>query len=600
MGTFAALQRCHEPQPAVSPGPPLRRTASGQSLAPSRIPASRPSCGPVPASVRPSTPAQAIRRPVRPSAVRLVLPGNLDFSAIPGSAPTEPAVYPAPIQRCGIGSSCDCEPAEKISALRHDVQRVTEQGGSTIPEQARKQMERTFRADFSAVRIHTGRDAHDIAATLSAQALTSGNNILFKDGLFRPGTSSGDRILAHELTHVVQQRHGSPHAPIDQGPADPLEVAAATAADYAARGVPMPPLLTTVHDHPGVQRFTSCTRARLSLEECPRRQPGEYAHSRAEPMAVDYVLSPEAGFVVSNFTIGQSELKAGAKSSESWRQLVQAVSEKGSRWEILGLSDCGGPDSVNTSLRHGRAAVVRAALPAAAQAHIDRADGAPLTDCLTDNTTEADRAFNRSVLVRPVERRIDFPPEEIEGHRPVPKPQAQPTADCTDTQKRQIAQAHPIAEGMVRRAIYVLGEPATPALRALLTRYFNDSSEDTQRRVRAGLQRTLSGLMHDVKIECEEKGSFFYDTACPRSDVSVTTAYVYAYIGFRVHLCEAAFEENDIGLATTLAHEFSHMWDYTDDKEYCQGGCSSSLTPKNALDNADSYARFASDAYLQL
>jgi outer membrane protein OmpA-like peptidoglycan-associated protein len=532
--------------------------------------------------------------------VRLTRPDSLDFSAIPGSAPTGPAVHPAPIQRCGIGSSCDCGPAEKVSALRHDVQRVTEQSGSTIPEQTRKQMEKTFRADFSAVRIHTGKDAHDIAATLSAQALTSGNSILFQDGLFRPGTSSGDRILAHELTHVVQQRRGAPHAPIDQGPADPLEVAAATAADHAARGVPVPPPLTTGRDHPGVQRFTSCTQARLSLEECPRRQPGEYAHSRGEPMTVDYVLSPEAGFVVSNFTIGQSELKAGVKSSESWNQLVKAVSEKDSRWEILGLSDCEGPDTVNTAVRRRRAAAVHAALPAAAQAHIDRADGASLTDCLTDNTTEADRAFNRSVVVRPLERRFDFPPVEIEGHRPVPKPETQPTVDCTDTQDRQIGQAHPIAEAMVRRAIYVLGDPATPALRALLVRYFNNSSEDTQRHVLAGLQRTLSGLRHDVKFECEQRGSFLYDWACPRKGTTVTTGYVYGYVGFRVHLCEEGFDQNDIGLATTLVHELSHMWDYTDDKEYCQGGCGPSLTPEDALDNADSYARFASDVYLRL
>ena len=317
-------------------------------------------------------------------------------------------------------------------------------------------------------------------------------------------------------------------------------------------------------------------------------------------MAVDYVLSPEAGFVVSSFTIGQSELKAGVKSSESWKQLIQAVSEQDSRWEILGLSDCEGPDSVNTALRGKRAAAVRAALPAAAQAHIDRADAASLTDCLTDNTSEADRAFNRSALVRATERRLDFPPDEIEGHRPIPKPQTQSTSDCTDTQDGKIAQAHPIAEAMVRRAIYVLGEPATPALRALLIRYFNDSSEDTQRRVLAGLRNTLSGLMHDVTIQCENKGTFLHRIVCPRTNTTVTTGYVYKYFGFRVHVCEEGFDQNDIGLATTLAHEFSHMWDYTGDKEYCEGGCSSSLTPKDALDNADSYARFASDAYSQL
>ena len=66
-----------------------------------------------------------------------------------------------------------------------------------------------------------------------------------------------------------------------------------------------------------------------------------------------------------------------------------------------------------------------------------------------------------------------------------------------------------------------------------------------------------------------------------------------------VHLCEPAFGRGDIELATTLVHEFSHLFGHTDDKRYCWNNCST-LDPKDAYDNADSYSAFAKEAYLSL
>jgi hypothetical protein len=94
-------------------------------------------------------------------------------------------------------------------------------------------MEEAFSADFSAVRVHTGPAAHKFASTLQAHALTTGSDIMFGPGAYRPGTPSGDRLLAHELAHVVQQGFGLPRASLDGGPADPLEQAADRAAEAA-------------------------------------------------------------------------------------------------------------------------------------------------------------------------------------------------------------------------------------------------------------------------------------------------------------------------------------------------------------------------------
>lgn len=79
-------------------------------------------------------------------------------------------------------------------------------GGSPLSWQAREFMEPRFQADFAQVRVHTDSEANGLAQQLHAHAFTSGQDVFFASGQFHPGTESGDRLLAHELTHVLQQR----------------------------------------------------------------------------------------------------------------------------------------------------------------------------------------------------------------------------------------------------------------------------------------------------------------------------------------------------------------------------------------------------------
>jgi Domain of unknown function (DUF4157) len=64
-----------------------------------------------------------------------------------------------------------------------------------------------FHSDFSAVRVHDDAPAHKVARTMSAQAFTVGYDIVFGAGHYMPDTEPGRRLLAHELTHVLQQSH---------------------------------------------------------------------------------------------------------------------------------------------------------------------------------------------------------------------------------------------------------------------------------------------------------------------------------------------------------------------------------------------------------
>jgi hypothetical protein len=86
-------------------------------------------------------------------------------------------------------------------------------GGLPIPDQVRAKMETAFGADFSDVRVHVGQEA----ASLGAIAYTWGTNIHFAPGQYNPNTIQGQKLLGHELWHVVQQRSGRVSNPFGGG-----------------------------------------------------------------------------------------------------------------------------------------------------------------------------------------------------------------------------------------------------------------------------------------------------------------------------------------------------------------------------------------------
>ena len=81
--------------------------------------------------------------------------------------------------------------------------------GQPMPGEVRNFYEGRFGYDFSNVRIHSDQVAAKSAQSINALAYTSGNNIVFDRGQYSPDTDNGKRLLAHELTHVVQQQEGS-------------------------------------------------------------------------------------------------------------------------------------------------------------------------------------------------------------------------------------------------------------------------------------------------------------------------------------------------------------------------------------------------------
>jgi len=88
------------------------------------------------------------------------------------------------------------------------VDKVLQSSGQPMEDNTRSFMEDRFGYDFSSVKIHTNRVASKSAQSINALAYTSGNDIVFNEGQYLPDTDRGQRLLAHELTHVVQQSEG--------------------------------------------------------------------------------------------------------------------------------------------------------------------------------------------------------------------------------------------------------------------------------------------------------------------------------------------------------------------------------------------------------
>ena len=89
------------------------------------------------------------------------------------------------------------------AAIKH-----SRHGGSVLPHHSRRRFETAFGSDLSAVRVHTGAQHNHVTKSLNAKAFTVGSDIFFGHGYYKPGSQDGDRLLAHELTHVMQQTSG--------------------------------------------------------------------------------------------------------------------------------------------------------------------------------------------------------------------------------------------------------------------------------------------------------------------------------------------------------------------------------------------------------
>jgi hypothetical protein len=194
-----------------------------------------------PATVRPK--AAHVEEPGAAHRLRAALSGRLDVAGPAGLLGVQRAVG-----NSGAASLVDARDREESPVL--DVVRAP---GEPLPGDLRTDMEARLGHDFGDVRIHTDPVADASARAVSAHAYTVGSHIAFQRSAYDPGSDQGRTTLAHELTHVVQQRSGPVEGTEAPGgirvsdPSDRFErEAAATATQVMAAPATAAPIATAV------------------------------------------------------------------------------------------------------------------------------------------------------------------------------------------------------------------------------------------------------------------------------------------------------------------------------------------------------------------
>lgn len=147
------------------------------------------------------------------------------------------AAFSRVVQSALGGVSRSAERSQGAGPLDPDIASDIERargGGSPLDDSVRSDMEGGLGVDLSAVRVHTDARADALNRSVQAEAFTTGTDIFFRSGTYSPGASDGRRLLAHELTHVVQQSTGQVEGGRVSHPDDAHEVEARAVGDTMA------------------------------------------------------------------------------------------------------------------------------------------------------------------------------------------------------------------------------------------------------------------------------------------------------------------------------------------------------------------------------
>jgi outer membrane protein OmpA-like peptidoglycan-associated protein len=214
--------------------------------------------------------------------------------------------------------------------------------GNALESEDRAYFEPRFRHDFSRVRVHADAAAAAAARSEGSAAYTVGNDISFGQGMYSPGTDSGRRLLAHELTHVIQQEnHQGDHAP-----GSDYEVEAKEAAGRIASGGSM-----SVH--------LAAPRI-LQRQELPELSETKLAESASPTMAAVIGSVTLDGFVTGKADLSAANSATLARTVENIKTLLQRY--PASTIHVIGHTDAVGQEGDNQTLGESRAESVKAAL----------------------------------------------------------------------------------------------------------------------------------------------------------------------------------------------------------------------------------------------
>jgi Domain of unknown function (DUF4157) len=257
------------------------------------------------------------------------------------------------------------------NGLQNQIQSL-KGGGQPLSESTRNFFEPRFGVDFSKVRVHTGAQANIAAKSVNAKALTTGKDVVFGSGEYYPETVAGKGLLAHELTHVLQQ---------------------------------------------GSQRGSIQCKPALG-GSCPAWDRGEVKASSSSKYKLKERI-PGSEWLLYDFKVGSDNFESIKGDIQKIVQPIYYSIMKGrllvifpikdKRLQVIGYSDCKGGKTINLSLRNNRAQNFCKAVKQGDglvadffKDQITSCQAAPSGTFIDENSTPKGRSRNRSVLIRVV------------------------------------------------------------------------------------------------------------------------------------------------------------------------------------------------------
>ncbi|MCA9934152.1 MAG: DUF4157 domain-containing protein [Ardenticatenaceae bacterium] len=220
-------------------------------------------------------------------------------------------------------------------------------GGQSLADNVREPMEQAFGADFGGVRIHANGQADGLNRSIQARAFTTGSDIFFRNGEYNPGSSQGQELLAHELTHVVQQngvgvQRQSPNTicrcPACSGAAQEMLVQAKSVANVQQRS----------NGHHVGCNCGSCfaIQRQADIQVVSRHHDEDMLQAKrlhtvqkqaAAPMAVQHVRGSGTTAVVQRHSSWEHQLLGDVPPDKlsqigTWQDLLKQTEETGSLW----------------------------------------------------------------------------------------------------------------------------------------------------------------------------------------------------------------------------------------------------------------------------
>jgi len=237
-------------------------------------------------------------------------------------------------------------PRGPVPSAVHQVLRTP---GQSLDSDARAFLEPRFSHDFGRVRVHADEPAAESAKSVGASAYTAGQHIVFNREEYQPHTPQGRELIAHELTHTIQQGHSVPeHGPLfEEAPTDASETEADLAASKAIGG------------------GSVAVNSRRSADI--QKSPDQFAprHTDLAESASPFLAAAIGSVTIDGFVTGKADISGAnqAKLAKTAKTLQTLLTKyPGSTIRVIGHTDAIGKEENNQTLGQQRADSAQAAL----------------------------------------------------------------------------------------------------------------------------------------------------------------------------------------------------------------------------------------------